>query len=113
MPAKYDIIPNMKQKILPLMGLMVVLAGCQSSSDEVIVEQPSFADACAGESCAVIRYSSPNGNDLLLETQKHVIQIAAQNDTPYSYYVWTGGKTTADDPDLIVEDGAAMVLVEE
>lgn len=113
MPAKCDIILGMKRIILPLMGVMMVLAGCQSSSDEIIVEQPSIADACAGASCAVIRYSAPNGNDLLLETQKHVIQIAAQNDTPYSYYVWTGGKTTADDPDLIVEDGTAMVLATE
>ena len=96
-----------------MMGVMLVLAGCQSASDEVIVEQPNIAESCTGADCSVVRYSSPNGNDLVLETEKHVIEIQAPSGTPYSYYVWSGGKSTADDPDLIVEDGNAMVLVEE
>ncbi len=102
----------MRQIILPLMGLMLVLAGCQSASNEV-VEQQNIADACVGADCAVIRYASPNGNDLVLETDKHIIEIQAPAGTPYSYYVWAGDKTTADAPDLIVEDGQSMVLVEE
>lgn len=108
----YDIIPSMKKIILPLMGAMVILAGCQSSSNE-IVEQPNIADSCVGTNCAVVRYSTPNGNDLVLETAKHIIEIQAPTNVPYSYYVWAGDKTTADDPDLVVEDGKSMVLVEE
>lgn len=103
----------MKQIILPMMGVMLALAGCQSASDEVIVEQQNITESCVGENCAVVRYASPNGNDLVLETDKHIIEIQAPTGTPYSYYVWAGDKTTADDPDLIVEDGQSMVLVEE
>lgn len=103
----------MKQIILPMMGLMMILAGCQSSSDDVYTEQPNIANACAGANCAVVRYASPNGNDLVLETDKHIIEIQAPTDTPYSYYVWAGDKDVADDPDLIVEDGKSMVLIEE
>ena len=90
----------------------MMLAGCQSSSDEVIIEQPNSITDCVGANCAVVRYSAPNGNDLVLETNKHIIEIQAQSGTPYSYYVWAGNKTTADDPDLILEDGTAMVLVD-
>lgn len=102
----------MKKIILPLLVVMLALAGCRTASDE----STSYADAgneCIGENCAVIKYDTPNGNDLVLETDHHVIQIAAQPETKYSYYVWTGGKTTADDPDMIVEDGNTMILVEE
>ena len=104
--------PSMKQIYLPFMVMMLALAGCRSSSDEVIVDQPVAGD-CIGSQCQIVRYSAPNGNDLVLETDKHVIQIQAQSGTPYSYYVWTDGKDTSADPDLIVEQGSAMVLVEE
>ena len=102
----------MKRIILPLMGMMVILAGCQSSSNEV-VDQSNIVDSCIGANCAVVRYASPNGNDLVLETAKHVIEIQAPADVPYSYYVWAGDKNMSDNPDLIVEDGKSMVLVEE
>lgn len=105
--------PDMKRIILPIMGMMVFLAGCQSSSDEVITQQPDKADMCVGENCAIMRYESPNGRDLVLETSKHIIEIQAPADVPYSYYVWTGGKDVSQDPDLIIEDGKSMVLVEE
>lgn len=91
---------------------MVVLAGCQSSSGR-FEEDSSVMTSCVGDKCSVVSYTSPNGNDLVLETSKHVIEIQAQQDVPYSYYVWTGGKDTSEDPDLIVKDGQAMVLVEE
>ena len=103
---------GMKKIILPLTGAMMILAGCQSSSNDVI-EQQNIADSCVGANCAVVRYASPNGNDLVLETAKHVIEIQAPADVPYSYYVWAGDKKVSDDPDLIVEDGKSMVLVEE
>ena len=109
---QYDIIHGMKTKILPFVVMMLALAGCRSASDEMYSET-DIAGECIGNDCAVVRYASPNGNDLVLETKKHVIEIQAQSGTPYSYYVWTGGKGTSDDPDLIVSDGDAMVLVEE
>ena len=95
-----------------MMGAMVILAGCQSSSNEV-VNQSNIADSCIGTDCSVVRYASPNGNDLVVETAKHVIEIQAPADVPYSYYVWSGEKSVTDDPDLIIEDGKTMVLVEE
>lgn len=107
----YDIIHNMTKKILPFMVFVVALAGCRSTYDEIIVE-PEQMD-CVGANCQIIHYSSPNGNDLVLETDRHVIQIIADPGTKYSYQVWTGGKDTSTDPDLIVQDGNAMVLVDE
>lgn len=103
----------MKKYILPVMGMMLVLAGCQSTSQEFAVEQDN---PCMTNKCAVgdkMLYATPNGNDLVLETSQHVIEIQAQPGTPYSYYVWTGGKGVESDPDLVIEDGQAMMLVEE
>ena len=102
----------MKKIILPLAGVMIVLAGCQSSSNKFEADS-NVITSCVGDKCSVVSYTSPDGNDLVLETAKHVIEIQGQQDVPYSYYVWTGGKDTSDDPDLIVADGQAMVLVEE
>ncbi|MBE6458162.1 MAG: hypothetical protein E7011_05160 [Alphaproteobacteria bacterium] len=103
----------MTGKILPIMGMMLILAGCQSASDEVIIEQPYIAGECADGGCAVVRYATPNGNDLVLETDRHVIQIQAQPNVPYTYQVWTGGKTPDMEPDMVVTDGDAMILVSE
>lgn len=94
------------------MGAMFALAGCQTASDGVIVEQ-EMASECIGENCSIIRYAMPNGNDLMLETEKHVIQITANPGTPYTYYVWAGNKTTDEDPDMIVENGETMILTTE
>ena len=102
----------MTNKILPFMVFMLALAGCQSTYDEFIVEPETQMD-CIGTNCEIIRYDSPNGNDLVLETNRHIIQISANPGTKYSYHVWTDGKDTASDPDLIVRDGQAMVLTTE
>lgn len=57
-----------------------------------------------------IKFSMPNGNDLRLETPEYVLQVDGAPGVRYDYYVWTGDKSYADDPDLIVQDGAAAVL---
>ena len=103
----------MRKIFLPVMGVMLGLAGCQTASDEIIVESEN---PCVMNKCAAgdnVMYATPNGNDLVLETNKHVIEIQAQSGTPYAYYVWAGGKDTQSEPDLIIENGQAMVLVEE
>jgi hypothetical protein len=104
----YDIIPTMKKLILFL--FVASLAACQSATQ---VEEYNDETTCVGENCAIINYSMPNGNDLVLETAHHKIEIAAQPNVKYGYYVWAGDKDTSDDPDLVVEDGTAMVLIEE
>jgi ABC-type uncharacterized transport system auxiliary subunit len=105
----------MKQIIFALSGIALVLAGCQSTPTEVYEEypEPEYVSECAGSDCAIVRYASPNGNDLVLETDHHVIQVSAQTNVPYKYYVWAGNKTTADDPDMIIQDGQTMILAEE
>lgn len=110
---KCDKITGMKQiLVLPiLMGAMFALAGCQTASEGVVVEQ-EVASECVGADCSIIRYAMPNGNDLMLETDKHVIQITANPGTPYTYYVWAGNKTTSEAPDMIVEQGTTMVLTD-
>lgn len=98
--------------ILPIiMGAMLALAGCQTASEQVVVEQERATD-CIDSSCSIIRYAMPNGNDLMLETAKHVINITAQPGTPYTYYVWAGNKTMHDDPDMVVENGETFILSE-
>lgn len=62
----------------------------------------------AGKS--VIKYSVPNDSDLVLETAHHVIQIQGNQNQPYAYYVWAGGKDYTADPDLIVDEGVPAVL---
>lgn len=107
-PDFYDIIPTMKKLVLFL--FVASLAACQSATQ---VEEYNDETTCVGENCAIINYSMPNGNDLVLETAHHKIEIAAQPNVKYGYYVWAGDKDTSEDPDLVVEDGTAMVLVEE
>ena len=102
----------MKQTIIALSGIVLALAGCQSTQNQEYTES-SIIPECAGANCAVVHYASPNGNDLVLETDHHIIQVSAQTDVPYKYYVWAGDKTTADEPDMIVQDGQTMILVEE
>lgn len=101
-----DIINDMKK--ISLFLLVGILAACQSASNDIENEP-----ACVGDCQQIIRYSMPNGNDLVLETKNHIIQIGAAPNVKYGYYVWAGDKETTDDPDLIVEDGNAMVLIEE
>lgn len=106
----YDIIVGMKKFLLFFM--VALLAGCQSAPVGTYDEYANDID-CVGNNCEIIQYSMPNGNDLVLETARHTIQIEAQPNVKYGYYVWAGDKETTDDPDLIVEDGNAMVLIEE
>lgn len=102
--VKYDTIYNMKR--LNIFLMVALLAGCQTAPNADI-------DECVGECEQTIKYSMPNGNDLMIETSSHVIQIEALPDVKYDYYVWVGDKETTEDPDIIIQDGNAMVLVEE
>ena len=95
-------------KRIYLIFMVALLAGCQTATEPV-----SNDIDCIGSNCEIVRYSMPNGNDLVLETSNHVIQIEAQPNVKYGYYVWAGDKPTTEAPDLVIEDGAAMVLVEE
>ena len=101
----------MKHIFLSLMILMLALAGCRSTSDDVITNeiQPDCVDA----NCEIIRYDTPNGNDLVLETAHHIIQIDAAPNVAYQYNVWAGDKEMTDNADLIIRDGQAMILVNE
>ena len=95
---------------------MLGLVGCRTASDEYTVEtvDVNATSECIDTDCSIIHFASPNGNDLVLETAHHVIQIDAQPGVPYSYHVWAGDKDmTSDDADLIIHDGQAMVLINE
>lgn len=108
-PIKYDIIPIMKRIILAI--LLLGVAGCTSGAyhdDGIYVESEP---QCVGD-CSVA-YATPNGNDLKLETAHHVIHMQSAPNKQYAYYVWSGDKEYTDDPDIIVENGEAMVLVAE
>lgn len=61
---------------------------------------------------SVVKFATPNGNDLVLETERHIIQISGQKNVPYAYGVWLGDREMTDDPDMVVGGGAAAILVE-
>lgn len=106
----------MNRLILPLLVMMLGLAGCHTASNEYTVESMDIdaTSECVDSNCSIIHFESPNGNDLVLETAHHVIQIDGQPGVSYSYYVWAGDKDMeSDDADLIVQDGQAMVLITE
>lgn len=100
----YDIIHIMKRYIFAI--LLLGLAGCMSGAPEI----PSVE--CAGD-CSGVEFSMPNGNDLKLETDRHVVHVTADPDTDYAYYVWTGDKSYSDDPDIIIENGDAYILTDK
>lgn len=106
-----DIICGMKRNILFLLMATIAIAGCRSNNAPVAEQPVVDCIDCGGVN--MVQYSMPNGNDLKLETAHHVIQIDAQPGKQYDYYVWTGEKTYADDPDIIVQEGNAAVLIEE
>lgn len=59
-----------------------------------------------------VEFSTPRGNDLLLETPRHIIHVTGQPNVPYAYGVWLGDRDMTDDPDMVVAGGAAAILVE-
>lgn len=101
----------MKSNILFLLVAVLAIAGCRSGGNSM--NTVGFEDNAECGDVRVVEYSMPNGNDLQLETANHVIKIEAQPGKLYDYYVWTGEKTYADDPDLIIQEGTAAVLVAE
>jgi len=104
----------MKRNILFLLVAAIALCGCWSNSAPVDdVDNVEFVECVNCGGANMVQYSMPNGNDLKLETAHHVIQVQAQPGKQYDYYVWTGEKTYDQDPDLVVQDGVAAVLVEE
>lgn len=88
---------------LPILMGVMLLAACQTTSEQVFVEQEK-SRTCVDDQCKIITYAAANGNDLMLETAKHVIQITAQPGTPYAYYIWAGDKTTSDEPDIVIDN---------
>ncbi len=104
----------MKRNILFLLVAVAAVAGCRSS--DAPIDNVDAIDSIDCVECGdvnIVQYSMPHGNDLKLETAHHVIQIDAQPGKAYDYYVWTGDKDYADDPDIIVNEGTAAVLVSE
>lgn len=108
----------MKKNTLFLLLAGVALVACRSNNQapagyNEMVEVVEYDNCVNCGRPGEVKYSMPRGNDLVLETSRHVIQIDAQPGVKYDYYVWTGDKSYADDPDLIVQEGVAAVLVEE
>jgi len=117
----------MKRNILFLLIAALAFAGCRS--DDAPVYEPEYFDysncgagmnndaRCGAmgphDDVQMIQYSTPNGNDLRVETSRHVVQIDGQPNKKYDYYIWAGEKTYADDPDIIIQDGTASVLIEQ
>lgn len=100
--------------------LVAVLAGCQKSSDEYIVdnsyyeyEQVYAQPIYINEPTQLARVSADMERDLVVETDSHIIQMVGNPGTQYKYYVWTGNQNTNSDPDVIVDRGTVMVRTDE
>ena len=106
----------MKRKSICFLLVTICLAGCQTNYNgndgiEYIEYEdgyyiPSESDVCSDNAlpCAqVIKYSAPNGNDLLLETPKNTIHITATPGRKYQYRVWAGQDNYNRAPDLILD----------
>ena len=123
---------NMKRNILFGLIAAFALVGCMSDNvdyveydgyDAYLSDLGCGTNNPNGRTCAVrdaqtgavkqIRYSTPHGNDLVLETPEYIVHIDGVPNKKYGYYVWTGVRDYTDAPDLIVRDGAAAILVEE
>lgn len=64
------------------------------------------------DTVSVVKFATPNGNDLVLETERHVIHITGRENVPYAYGVWLGDREMTDDPDMVVSGNTAAILVE-
>ncbi len=100
--------PIMKRYIFAI--LLLGLTGCTSGAPEI--EYVDNNVPCSGN-CSAVGFSAPNGNDLRLETSHHIVHVTAQPDVPYAYYVWTGDKSYADEPDIVIKNGDTYVLTSE
>ena len=106
--------------------------GCGNAASNYVVSDTSFASGCARRrptvqalrdrqaaanvnptaSVTQVKYSMPNGNDLVLETPTQKIQVAGAPGQKYDYYVWFGDRSYVEDPDMIVSDGEVGILVD-
>ena len=91
------------KKLIPLFAL-VGLAACSTGSDydTVVVD-------CDVENCDDgVVYSSPNGNDLLVDNGVIVIKVDAQPGKSYRYNIWNDINNTDGEPDIVIEDGQVI-----
>ena len=61
----------------------------------------------------VIKYSTPNGNDLKVETSHHILKVEGVPNKSYDYYIWAGDKTYADEPDVVIQDAGPSLTVKD
>lgn len=114
MRRKYVIMHDMKYVYVYLLVLIFALSGCWvGGNNRVVSEIVDFDYVECADGNGVVKYSTPNGNDLMLETDHHIIQIDAQPNVQYEYRVWVGDKTYETDPDLVITDGTAYILQDE
>lgn len=101
--------------------LAIVVAGCHTSSDQIVVDDSSYEyDQTVVETVTVNEptrlpcVSADLNRDLVVETPNHIIQMVGNPGTQYKYYVWTGNQDTSTaDPDVIVDRGTVMVRTDE
>ena len=100
---------NKSMKIQKLCLIALLIAGCQA--DYIApAYNTDVPETCIDSECQIIDVLTPNGNDLLLETERHAIHVTARPDTRYEYRVWAGDKDMSSVPDVIVHDGEIMIL---
>lgn len=106
----YDTISNMKAKYLLFITLF--FSGCSAhyiAPNTVEAEAPE----CIDSECQIIDVYSPAGNDLVVETPRHIVHVTATPDVRYEYRVWAGGAGMTTAPDVIVHDGDVMILTDD
>lgn len=105
-----DTISNMKAKYLLFITLF--FAGCSSHYIAPNTVEPDVSE-CIDSKCQIIDVYSPAGNDLVVETPRHIVHVTATPDVRYEYRVWAGGAGMTTAPDVIVHDGDVMILTDD
>ena len=105
-----DTISNMKAKYLLFITLF--FAGCSSHYIAPNTVEHDVSE-CIDSKCQIIDVYSPAGNDLVVETPRHIVHVTATPDVRYEYRVWAGGAGMTTAPDVIVHDGDVMILTDD
>lgn len=93
------------------------MSACHRGADEYVADNMYY------ESDTVVEYTAPVpvttriganlDRDLVVETDKHIIQMVGNPDKKYEYRVWIGDTDESTDPDVIVNRGTVMVRTDD
>lgn len=110
------------KKLSLLLLIALTVAACHRGNDDIVVNDGFYEYDTTQQVVvyptqlavpAATRIGANLDRDIVVETDKHVIQMVGNPGTQYKYYVWTGDQDTNAEPDVIVDRGTVMVRTDE